>query len=451
MFLRRFIQKHITHPLKMLCAAGIMTLPLAQSATAQNLIRDAELEHSLTELARPILNAAGLSPSRVKIIVLSDRSLNAFIIDTRHIFIHSGLITRMEDPSMLQAVIAHEAAHITNGHISRRLANMRSSRTAAGFGLLLSAFVAAAGSPEAASGIAAGSVGTSQRVLFAHTRGEESSADQSGARFMANAGVNPEAMVRVLDLLHGQEVLSVGRQDPYARTHPLSSERRRQVRGYAAAFGGNSDITPTAQYWFDRARAKLSAFTGNSRETLRRLRRTRGNDVTETVILQRAIAFHRQANTRKALENVNALINARPNDPYYHELKGQILLESREATRAVQSYRRAAQILPDQPLILAGYGRALLAADTQSSLREAKRVLERSYSHDPRQPRMLRDLAVVYSKTGNPGMASLVTAERYALAGNTGNAEIHARRAADQLPRGSQGWNRAQDMLRSAN
>ena len=446
---RSTFRRYIIRPLMAFCATAVLALGTGE-ASAQSLIRDAELEHSLKELARPILNAAGLSPERVKIIVLNDRSLNAFIIDTRHIFIHSGLITRMEDPSMLQAVIAHEAAHIANGHISRRLANMRSSRTAAGFGLLLSAFVAAAGSPEAASGIALGSAGTAQRVLFAHTRGEESSADQSGARFMSNAGVDPEAMVRVLDLLHGQEVLSAGRQDPYARTHPLSADRRRQVRGYAAAYSGGSDITPAAQYWFDRSRAKLSSFTGNTRQTLRRLRRLRGNEVTETVLLQRAIALHRQANTSKAIENINALINARPNDPYYHELKGQILLESRNAAAAAQAYRRASQILPDQHLILAGYGRALLATDTQSSLREAKRVLERSYSRDPRQPRMLRDLAVVYSKTGNPGMASLVTAERYALTGNMRNAQIHAQRAADQLARGSQGWNRAQDMLRTA-
>ncbi|WP_052245421.1 M48 family metalloprotease [Halocynthiibacter namhaensis] len=443
-----FVRKHLTRPLQLLCVAGLMTLP-SQNANAQNLIRDAELEHSLTQLATPILNAAGLSPARVKIIILNDRSLNAFIIDTRHIFIHSGLITRMEDPSMLQAVIAHEAAHIANGHISRRLANMRSSRTAAGFGLLLSAVVAAAGSPEAASGIALGSAGSAQRVLFAHTRGEESSADQSGARFMANAGVDPEAMVRVLDLLHGQEVLSAGRQDPYARTHPLSADRRRQVRGYAAAYSGGNDITPAAQYWFDRSRAKLSSFTGNSRQTLRRLRNLRGSDVTETVLLQRAIALHRQANTRKAIANIDALITARPNDPYYHELKGQILLESRDPAGAVRSYRRAADILPNQPLILAGYGRSLLAADTRSSLASAKTVLERSYAHDPRQPRMLRDLALVYSKTGNPGLASLVTAERFALTGNMRNAKIHAQRAADQLPRGSQGWNRAQDVLRT--
>jgi len=445
---RSLFRKYLARPIQTICAAGLLAIP-STNASAQNLIRDAELEHSLSQLARPILSAAGLSPSRVKIMVLNDRSLNAFIIDTRHIFIHSGLITRMEDPSMLQAVIAHEAAHIANGHISRRLANMRSARTAAGFGALLSAVVAITSSPEAAGGIIAGTAGSAQRVLFAHTRGEESSADQSGARFMSNAGVDPEAMVRVLELLHGQEVLSAGRQDPYARTHPLSADRRRQVRGYAAAYGGGGEISASSQYWFDRTRAKLSSFTGNSRQTLRRLRSLRGNNVTETVLLQRAIAFHRQANTDKAIENINALINARPNDPYYHELKGQVLLESRDTAGAVRSYRRAAEILPDQPLILAGYGRALLAADTQNSLQEAKRVLERAYSRDARQPRMLRDLAVVYSKTGNLGLASLVTAERFALSGNMRNAKIHAQRASDQLPRGSQGWNRAQDMLRT--
>jgi predicted Zn-dependent protease len=140
----------------------------------------------------------------------------------------------------------------------------------------------------------------------------------------------------------------------------------------------------------------------------------------------------------------------RPNDPYYQELQGQILFESRNFGAAVQAYARAVQLAPREPLILAGYGRALLAADTRSGNAQALDVLGRAYARDPFDPRMLRDLALAYARSGNNGMASAVTAERYAVLGQMEDAEIHATRASGLLPTGSGGWLRAQDVLRVA-
>ncbi|WP_166416526.1 M48 family metalloprotease [Cochlodiniinecator piscidefendens] len=427
--------------------ATVFTVSQAAAGFAQSIIRDAGIEHALGELARPILNAAGLSPDRVEILLINDNSLNAFVINSQAIFIHSGLVTRVDEPGMLQAVIAHEAAHIANGHLARRAANARNARTAAGLGLLLSAAVAASGNAQAATGVALGSASAAQRNFFAHTRSEENSADQSAARYMAAAGVDPQYMVDVLDIFRGQEALSVGRRDPYALTHPLSRDRLRAARGYAAGYQIASDADSASRYWFLRARAKLSAFLGNPGRTLRQLRRAETNEI---VLMQRAIAYHRLPDLANALENIDALIARRPNDPYAHELKGQILLEGRNPSAAVNSYQRAVNLAPRHPLLLAGLGRALVAQNTAASNRRALQVLEQARGRDTTQPRMLRDLAVAYSRDGNNGMASLVTAERYALTGRLSDALTHARRAEGLLPRGSTGWNRAMDVIITA-
>lgn len=432
--------------LRILCAL-MMATTIALPARAQSLIRDAELEYALTELARPVLTAAGLSPSRVKILVIHDHRLNAFIIDTQHIFIHSGLIQRLDKPEMLQSVIAHEAAHIANGHISRRLQNIRASRSIAGLGMVLSAVAAAGGNTQAGFGLAAGSASAAQRNLLAHTRDQESSADQSAARILAQAGIDPAAMVEVLEIFKGQEALAASRQDPYALSHPLSRERLRRAQGFAAAYQVRGNSEPASAYWFARARGKLGAFVGNPGRTLRRLR---GAEVNDIVLMQRAVAYHRVPDTAKAMENIDALVRRRGNDPFVHELRGQILYESRNFGAAVNAYSRAVNLSPNHPLILAGYGRALLALDTRDANQRALQVLERSHARDARQPRMLRDLAVAYAKTGNGGMASVATAERYALVGRLEDALIHATRAEAQLPRGSPGWNRAQDVIIAA-
>lgn len=411
---------------------------------AQSLIRDAEIEYALRELARPVLSAAGLNAGRMRVLVINDSSLNAFVADQQNIFIHSGLILKLDRPEELQAVIAHEAAHIANGHITRRLSNMRSAKTAAGLGLILSAAAAAGGNSQAAGGIAIGAASSAQRVLFGHTRAEEASADHASARYMASAGIDPQAMVDVLDIFSGQVARVESKQDPYMLTHPLTRDRLRTARGYASAYKGETRSDPASAYWFARAQGKLSAFLRNPGWTLRRIAKS---DTSDTALMRRAVAYHRSPKPDLALKTVNALIARRPDDGFAHELKGQILLESRQPKAAVAAYARAVSLAPREPLILAGYGRALLAAGQNG---KALTALEKARARDPRDPRLLRDLALAYAKAGKPGMASLATAERYALAGRLEDAGLHAKRATGLLPRGGPAWNRAQDVLIAA-
>ena len=105
---------------RLFAAILILGLGMTSPARALTLLRDPDIEHALKQLATPVLQAAGLSPARVKILVIDDRNLNAFVVDQDHIFIHSGLLLKMRTPEMLQAVIAHEAAHIASGHLVRR-------------------------------------------------------------------------------------------------------------------------------------------------------------------------------------------------------------------------------------------------------------------------------------------------------------------------------------------
>ena len=188
----------LKHLAAMICV--IFVVFNAVSARAASLIRDPDIEYALAQLANPILTSAGLGRN-VRILVVNDRSLNAFVVDSQHIFIHSGMILKMDSPEMLQAVIAHEAAHIANGHITRRLGNLGAAKTAAAFGLAVAALAAATtGNSEAAAGIAIGTQSAAQRQFLAHTRAEESSADQSGVRYMARANIDPKGAIAVHDL-----------------------------------------------------------------------------------------------------------------------------------------------------------------------------------------------------------------------------------------------------------
>lgn len=421
-------------------AAVLLVALLALPAQAAGLLRDADMEHALKQIGAPILRAAGLSPQRVKILVVDDSTLNAFVVSNDAIFIHYGLINKLGNAAMLQGIIAHEAAHISNGHIARRLGNLSNARTISGLGLALAAVAAASGSAAAAQGIAVGTATSAQRAFLSHTRAEESSADQSGIRYMKSAGASPQGLLDALEVFAGQEVLSVGRQDPYMRSHPLSRDRVRAVAGHVASYG-TLPADPTADYWFARLQGKITAHTRAPKWTLRRLGSERYADVRA---LREAIAEHRNSRTKAALAAIDRAIATRPNDPFLRDQKGQILLETRNFTAAVATYASAVQRAPNDPLVLSGYGRALLAS---GQVRQALDVLEKSRRQDFRDGSMLRDLATAYAKTGQTGMAALITAERYALSGRLKDAGIHAKRASGLLSEGSGPWQRAQDVL----
>jgi len=364
-----------------------------------------------------------------------------------NMFLHTGLVTRLETVDQLKAVIAHEIGHIAGGHIARRDQALGGARGIAAVGMAAAVAAALGGSPEAGLALATGSQTAARRAALAHSRAEEATADQAGLRYMAAAGADPEAILEVLRLFRGQEALLRSSQDAYALTHPLWSERIALLEARIAEMPAAPPPDPADAYWHGRMVAKFRGFLQSPGATLRAYPDA---DRSEAATLARAVAYHREPSLRRALANVDALIAARPDDPYYHELRGQFLLEAGEAAAAAAAYRRAVALAPKEPLILGGLGRALLNSDAPGAGAEAAEALRRSAAMDRANPEVLRDLALAEARLGNEGQAALATAERFALAGDFPDAMRQAERAAALLPRGSPGWTQAQDVITMA-
>ncbi|RMF34913.1 MAG: tetratricopeptide repeat protein, partial [Alphaproteobacteria bacterium] len=421
--------------------AGLLTV----SASAQGLIRDAEIERTLRMLSKPVFRGAGVSPGSVKLYLIGDRSLNAFVAGGRNIFLYSGLISRLDKPEQLQAVLAHELGHINGGHLARRGIEARQATGALALGILLAIAAGVAGSPDASAAIASGTGSMLQRGFLAYTRGEEASADQAGLTYLERAGINPHGFVEVLEIFRGQEALAAGRIDPFARTHPMSADRILLAERRVAASPYRDRRTPARlAYWYGRMRAKLDGFLDRPERTLRTLKP--GAD-DEFSLIRQAVALHRLPDPDGALRAVDRLLAKRPRDAYYHELKGQILFESGRVPEAIAAYRRAVRLAPGESLIRASLAEALLSLDRPKANAEALRLLKKATAADEGNARALRSLAVAWARAGNEGMAALATAERFALERRFHDMTIHARRAAQMLPRGSPGWLKAQDII----
>ena len=428
--------------------AGLTALALClppQLAAAAGLIRDAEIERTLKAMALPIFQAAGYNPDSIDLYILNDNSLNAFVANGSSMFLHTGLIQKLETPEELLAVIAHETGHIAGGHQTRRQINFRNARGPALLGLLVGLAAGAAGGGEAAAAVIAGSQSAVLRTLLRYNRGEEAAADQAALEYLERARVDPSGLLRVFGRFRGQEVLNLGNIDPFVLTHPLSTQRlqlieRRVTEAKTRQFPADAE----REYWHSRMRAKLIGFLDGPERLLDRLE---GEAETEEVLYTKAVALYRLPAMAEAIAATDRLIALRANDPFYIELKGQIMFETGHPEQAVPLYRQAVRLAPGEPLLEAGLGRALLSLNQPEADAEALEVLQNARRRDLGDAAALHALATAYSRAGNQGMAALATAERYALAGSIKNAMLHADRAAVALPEGSPGWLRAQDIL----
>ncbi|MEA3052322.1 MAG: hypothetical protein QOG72_1225 [Sphingomonadales bacterium] len=417
----------------------------ARPALAQSILRDAETEALFADISRPILEAAGLRPENVQIVLLQDKSINAFVAGGQIVYIHSGLIAAADNANEVQGVIAHEVGHITGGHVIRMQEGVKTATSIMLLSLILGAAAMAAGAGEAGMGVLAAGQQAAMGKFLAFSRTQESSADAAGASFLAKSGTNGKGLLTFFKKLQNQEFrYAIPQDNAYARTHPLTGERIQALeQAVKNAPGWNVPTDPRLEARFQRVKAKLSGFVEDPTRTLVAFPES---NKSVPARYARAYAWHKSAYPDKALAEADSLLADYPNDPYFLELKGQILLESGRPAAALESLRQAVKYAPDQPLIAALLGHALISTEKPDNFEEAKTVLRAAISRDNSNPFAWYQLGIVYDREGDPGRAALATAERYNLQGEPRLALVNAEQALKTVPTGTPDWLRAQDI-----
>ena len=423
----------------------------AQQNQRLNLIRDAEIESTIRTLVVPIWRAAGLDPNSVEIMIVQDHSLNAFVAAGQRIFLNTGLIMRTETPNQLIGVLAHESGHIAGGHLARMQEELRSLTTLQILEAILGGGAMAAG---ALSGGSSGRGGPTTGVggprapgsllSFLHyTQTQESAADQAAITYLQRTGQSPKGSVEFLRILQSEERLQINRRYPYLSTHPLTPDR---ITTFEEAVKrspyANTPDSAQALNMHHRMVAKLMGFI--TPDTA--LSRFSEADRAVPARYARAIAWYRKGALGSALLTIDGLLKEYPNDPYFHEVRGQMLYENGRAAEAVASYRRAAQLLPSAAILKIDYARALLDTNAPDNDREAVRNLEQAMQQESGSFELWRLMAAGYSKLNNPGMTSLARAEMAVLRGQRSEAQAHADTATRHLQAGTPAWQRAQDI-----
>lgn len=430
---------------RVLCSAIAATLICAQPAMAQSILRDAETEAFFDEISEPLIKAAGLDPKNVDIVLINDRSINAFVAGGQAVYIHSGLIEAADSANEVQGVISHELGHVVGGHAVRFNEGLGPATGITIASLILAAAAIAAGAGEAGAGILSAGQTAAYGKLLAYTRGQEGVADASGAKFLSGAGITGKGSIAFFKKLQNFEFrLGLPQEDSYNRTHPLSGERISVLQDtYSVDPAWNTPANTKWQSDFMRIKAKLRGFIADPAITLRSYPES---DQSVAARYARAYAWHKAAYPQKALGEAENLLTGAPNDPYFLELYGQILLESGRPEDAVIPLRKATLITNNQPLIAGIFGHALIESDDKSNLEEAERVLKAAVTKDNQNPFAWYQLGVVYERRGDTARAALASAERYLMEGAPQFALPNAQTALAGLPEYTPDWIRAQDV-----
>ena len=429
-------------------AAGALT---ARPAAAQSVLRDAETEKLLQDLVDPLADAAGLGRGQVQVVLLQDPEINAFVAGGQRIYVNSGLINAADTANEVQGVLAHELGHIAGGHVDRMDEGAGKAGKIQLLSMLAGVAAALAGGGEAAMGAMALGQQAALGSFLSFTRTQESSADAAAVSYLSKADITGKGLLSFFQKLQNQEFrygYGHSQDDEFAQTHPLSGTRiARLTDDLEQATSWSTAPDSEQQQRFARVKAKLYGYLAEPARTLQAY-----PDYMTDVPARyaRAYAYHKEAKMDEALAETDALIKSDPDNPYFLELEGQVLLESGKPADALDPLRKAVQLTGNDPLIASTFGHALIATEDPSHYEEAERVLKAAVVRDHENPFAWYQLGMVYGAQGDIPRAQLASAEQQVMSGNPRMALASASAAEAALPRGTPDWIRAQDVAMQA-
>ncbi|MFA6139776.1 MAG: M48 family metalloprotease [Hyphomicrobium sp.] len=435
------------------------TVGATTSAAAQNLplIRDSEIESVLSDYARPLFKAAGLGSGRIKMRIVQNDGFNAFVLDGKNVFVHTGTLMMANTPNEVIGVIAHETGHITGGHMAALRARIAKDQTRAllsqilGIGLLVAGGVAGGDSGgnlgSAGQGVLFGGNEVIMRSLLAERRKQESAADQAGLTILNATKQSGRGMLATFERFAAQEYISDAQKDAFARSHPLSTDRLARLRTLVetSPYYKVKD-SPELQLRHDLMRAKLSGYLDKPQVVYNRYP---PSDQTLPARYARALARFFQGGPgalEGALAEFDALLAARPDYPYFWEAKGDLLMRAGKTREAIPPLRQALKLDPNANLIRVQLAGALQEDQSQAGINESIALLRKSLIDDDNS-RAYRLLANSYYKQGKRPEADAMIAQAYFMEGDVKQAQLFAKRAQTKLPSGTPEWLKNDDII----
>jgi len=424
---------------------------LRAQAAGPSLIRDAEVESVLRDFSTPIFEAAGLHPQSIRIFIVNDPSLNAFVAGGQNIFFHTGLLTKAKRADEVIGVIAHEVGHISGGHLARTQDQLDKLSTPQILTYVLGTTTALLlGSPEVGFAILTGGAQLTLQNFLQYTRTQERAADAAAVTILERLKLSPEGLY---DFLNALSISNQWREEgsPYMRTHPTDTERLHFLEKAIAQSphrGTRSTQRQDDQLAF--VRGKLAGFLTTESD----LKTLSSDKNILDARYARAIGDYRQHLVDQGRLGMQGLLTSYPWHPYFYDTIGQLEAMNGHEDKSFAAYQRAYQALPFNALIRLSLGNTYVNQAKKETNDAKKKDLYRSAEEhlgfaaqkEPYNALAWRSLSIAQAGLGKKGMAELSLAEIALLGNDLKQVDIHIQRAALTLKEGDEGWIKLQDL-----
>lgn len=423
------MQHLIKKQLAILLFLLITTLPIkAKAEDGMSLIRDAEIEDYLYDITKPLIKAAGLNSNNIKIYLVNDSTLNAFVAGGQNIFINTGLIVKYPDPNVLIGVIAHETGHISAGHLARSSEDMQLASNAMLLSYIAGIAAAATASPDAGMALIMGGSQIAERTTLKFNRSQEEAADSLALKYLDKTNNSADGLLKLLELFDQEETGYKKEIDEYALTHPVSKKRINFIKSQAASLKHLSDPKLTTR--LARIIVKLEAFLGDADQTLKTYNKSDSNSR-----YARAIAYYKKGKTKEAIAILDNLIKDAPTDNYLYDLRGQILFESGNVKDSIIAYNQTIKLNSQNNLARIALATAIINLNSgDKNLTDfAIENLLTAQKTEKTDGNIYKQLSVAYNQNGDLGRSYLALAELNLLKDDKVKTEKYSKLAKENL------------------
>ena len=376
-------------------------------------VSDPELVSYINDVGNRLLKVSEDYDKEYSFYLINNHLINAFAVPGGHIAMHTAILTKSESESELASVMAHEIAHVTQNHISRRLENSQYDSWIALGALLAAAATGSADAAQAAFGVSQASIIDKQ---LRYSRSFETEADSLGIRLLSRAGYDPSHMPVFFKRLLDENRINESNAPEFFRSHPLTinriTESAERVRAYPEAPRQDNSR-------FELMRAKATAAYTRDKELTRDFYADKlKNGITSLPIRYGyGLVLSRNGEFSKAREVLNALDRDYPDNVSIKLVQADNELEAGEISTGLSMlgdlYKQ--EISKGNHIVDVYYANALVLTKQHET---AIPMIRKAISDNPDEPYLHILLSRAYGESGDNLGAFTERGEYHYLQGN---------------------------------
>ncbi|MBC7192154.1 M48 family metalloprotease [Marinobacter sp.] len=276
-------------------------------------ITDPIVTDYLSSIVYQLVPSAPLSDRKLTVVAIDNSQINAFAVPGNIVGVNGGLFLNAKTEQQFASVIAHELAHLSQRHFSRRLEQQENAAPLTIAGMIAGIVLSAVTQSDLGIAAIAGTQALSIQNMLEYSRAHEREADRIGIDILAQSGLDPRGMPEMFEIMLESSRLQGSQPPEYLSTHPLTRNRVSDTRSRAEQYPSQA-VPDALEYHLVRARLQVhyARSPGEAVEFFRNYLNSKGNEKNLAARYGLAVAYLEDGQADKAREQLQILLNDNP-------------------------------------------------------------------------------------------------------------------------------------------